>query len=99
MDKGVRAKEIDMPADKWDVIDIPWADAYKILEYFVATDGHTYGWTSLITSQMFNMNKKDNDSQFCSEWCAAALDIPNSPSYNPESLADIIKFISYKYNQ
>ena len=87
MDKGVRAKVIELEPDKWDVIDLPWAEAAAVLEYFKATDRNTYGWFSMVVSQLFNRNQVDSDSQFCSEWCASALGLPNPSTYSPKTLA------------
>ena len=92
MDKGVRAKVIDLDPEKWDVIDLPWADAVAVVDYFKATDSNTYGWFSLIGSQLFNRNQTDKTSQFCSEWCAAALGLPNPSTYSPQTLADSCRF-------
>lgn len=87
MDGGVRAKAINLDPQKWDIVDLPWANALDIKYYFAKTDGHTYGYTSLITSQLFNRNQTDEDSQFCSEWCANALRLPNAVSLSPGMLA------------
>lgn len=94
MDKGVRGTLIDLSPDKWDVIDLPWANAAEVLAYFRRTDGFSYGWFSLIWSQVFNSNETDEDSQFCSEWCAAALGLPNPASYSPATLAAMCLFLS-----
>lgn len=101
MDKGVRRKDvgvaedqIELTADKWDVVDLPWADAGMIKEYFEKTDGYTYGWWSLVTSQLFNLNRAANKSQFCSEWCASALGFENSASYSPETLSDMVLYLN-----
>ena len=87
MDKGVRAKVIELEPDKWDVIDLPWAEAAAVVEYFKATDRNSYGWFSMVFSQLFNRNQVDSDSQFCSEWCASALGLPNPSTYSPKTLA------------
>ena len=87
MDKGVRGKVIDLDLAKWDLIELPWADPKQIKYYFEQTDGHTYGWLSLIKSQVFNRNLSIEDSQFCSEWCANALGLPNAVSLSPGMLA------------
>lgn len=92
MDKGVRAKVIDLDPDKWDVIEQPWADAVAVVEYFKATDSNTYGWLSLIGGQLFNRNQTDIGSQFCSEWCASALGIPSPSIYSPGALADACRW-------
>lgn len=93
MDKGVRAKVIDLEPDKWDVIDLPWSDQGAVLEYFAKTDSNTYGWLSLIGGQLFNRNQTDSDSQFCSEWCAAALGLPNPSIHSPKTLADACRYM------
>ena len=93
MDKGVRAKVIDLEPDKWDVIELPWADAVAVVNYFKATDSNTYGWLSLIGSQLFNRNQTDIGSQFCSEWCASALGLPNPSIHSPKTLADECRYV------
>jgi hypothetical protein len=93
MDKGVRAKVIDLDPEKWDLIDLPWTDTGAVLDYFKATDSNTYGWFSMIFSQLFNRNQSDSDSQFCSEWCAAALGLPNSSTYSPKTLGDACRYM------
>ncbi|VVO24251.1 hypothetical protein [Pseudomonas fluorescens] len=93
MDKGVRAKVIELEPEKWDVIDLPWADAGTVLKYFAKTDGFSYGWFSMIFSQLFNRNQTDGDSQFCSEWCAAAVGIPNPSIHSPKTLADACRYM------
>lgn len=99
MDKGVRRKrvgqspvEISLGAH-WDLIALPWADAAAILRYFDATDSDTYGWPSLIASQVFNRNRHTAHAQFCSEWCAAALGLPSPSSYSPATLGNMCGFV------
>lgn len=94
MDGGVRGKIIDMPPDKWDFLELPWADADGVIKYFKETDHHKYGWLGLITGQLFNLNRAKSDTQFCSQWCAGALGIPNATSYSPETLSTMVNYIT-----
>lgn len=101
MDKGVRRKrvgsgvgEISLAPDKWDLIDLPWAEVQRVLDYFKETDHYRYGWPSLAMSQMLNLNRPVEGAQFCSEWCAAALGLPNPSAYNPRTLGDTCGFVS-----
>lgn len=91
MDKGVRSKkvpeEIELDPEKWDLIPIPQANPDRIRAYFEMTDANTYGWFSMIGSQLFNRGRTDEHSQFCSEWCASALGLPNPSIYSPGSLS------------
>lgn len=99
MDKGVRRKrvgfgadEISLREDHWDRIELPWADADAIVRYFEATRGDRYGWPSLIASQVFNRNQTSDHAAFCSEWDAAALELPNPSIYNPGTLGDFCRW-------
>jgi hypothetical protein len=93
MDGGVRAKVINLDPSKWDVIELPWADPQRVKGYFAKTDGHTYGYVSMVTSQMLNRNQADIGSQFCSEWCANALGLPSGVTLNPGTLATWAEYL------
>ena len=94
MDKGVRRKTITLDPAKWDVIDLPWADADRVLRYFHATRKHNYGWASLLTSQLLNLNREVGEAPFCSQWCAEALGLPNPVTYGPRTLGELCTYIS-----
>jgi hypothetical protein len=94
MDKGVRAKVIDLDPAKWDVIDLPWANAAQVLRYFQATRKHNYGWASMAASQVLNLNRELGDAPFCSQWCAAAMKLPNPVSYSPRTLGELCLYIN-----
>jgi len=93
MDGGVRCKAIDLDPDKWDVIDLPWADTAQIVSYFHETDHHRYGWVGLICSQLFNLNRETAGAQFCSQWCGAALGLPAPASLSPRTLGEWCAYI------
>lgn len=94
MDKGVRCTQIELDPDKWDVIDLPWANSDRVLAYFKDTDSNTYGWFSLIASQVFNRNQTDKGSQFCSEWCANALGLPDAATFSPQTLGNTCRYMA-----
>jgi len=96
MDKGVRRKRIDLKPDKWDLIELPWANAADVQHYFAQTDHYRYGWPSLITSQLFNLNRAVKGAEFCSEWCAKAVGLPSASSYSPGSLGEICGWVVRK---
>ena len=94
MDGGVRRKKIYLDPEKWDVIDLPWADTSKIEAYFFETDHHKYGWVGLITAQLLNSGRGGDHAQFCRQWCAAALGMPVPASLSPASLGAWVHFIN-----
>lgn len=99
MDKGVRRKLIDLHDGKWDLVELPFADANFIRDYFYKTDHHAYGWLGLIRSQLFNRNRPAERAQFCSEWCANALGLPNAPSYSPASISKQAQYLASIYGK
>lgn len=97
MDKGVRRKLIDLHSGNWDLIELPWADAEYARDYFDRTDDQSYGWGALITSQFLNLGLSSSGSQFCSEWCAAAIGVPNPSAYNPQTLGELARMLNDVY--
>ena len=93
MDGGVRSKIIDLGSGNWDLIDLPWADADSVLEHFQRTDHVRYGLISLAFSQLLNRNRVSQGAQFCSEWCADALGLPNPATYSPATLMGLCGYI------
>lgn len=89
-DKGVRAKVIDPKPGHWDLIPLPSHLAARILKHFEATKGDSYGWLELLRCQILNTNFSQTGAAFCSEWCAAAIGIPNPASYSPRTLAELV---------
>ena len=91
-DGGVRGKAMALPADKWDVIDLPWADAGVVQSWFDRHSNDRYGWIDLILCQILGM-RRDGRGAFCSEACAAALRYPNPTRFSPQTLADECRYI------
>lgn len=92
MDKGVRRKLIDLNSGNWDLVALPWADPERVRDYFDKTDHLAYGWLGLVTSQIFNLGLSSSKAQFCSEWCASALQIPNPSAYSPQTIYELCGF-------
>ena len=101
MDGGVRCKavgsgkdQISLKPEHWDLVPLPWADAGKIIRYFARTEHYRYGWVSLITSQILNRNMSIPSTSFCSQWCAAALGVPDTAIYSPNSFGNLSRYIN-----
>jgi hypothetical protein len=86
-DGGVRAKVMALPSDRWDVIDLPWADVDRVTDWFIQHERDRYGWLDLITSQLFGM-QRDGRGEFCSEACAKALGLRGATRLSPQGLLD-----------
>ncbi|MHB0820128.1 hypothetical protein ACYCFK_17860 [Stutzerimonas stutzeri] len=93
MDGGVRRKQISLDPEGWDVMSLPWADDQQVQDFFTATDHYRYGWLGLILSQLFNLNRTQDKAQFCSQWCAAALNLPSPATYSPVTLGALCGFV------
>ena len=93
MDKGVRSKVIDLKPDHWDLVALPGVTESEVLAYFEKTKGQKYSWLDLILSQIFNWNHDEDGAAFCSDWCAAALGIPNPTMHSPKTLGALVSWV------
>ena len=93
-DGGVRGKVMALPADKWDVIDLPWADEYAAQRWFNQHAHDRYGFADLLLCQLFGM-RRDSRGVFCSEACAAALGLPDPTRFSPGELATFCDYIAH----
>jgi len=90
MDGGVRAKQIEFNTDHWDFVELPWAEPHRVESLMRDTHGEPYGWLDLIWRQVLN-RPGNSRGWFCSEWCAAALGLPNPQQYSPATLGEYCK--------
>ena len=86
----MRAKRIDWRAERWDFVELPWASEAHVKQFYAQTQDELYGWMDLLKRQFFN-RAGNSPGWFCSEWCAAAMDIPNPQLYSPATLGDYCK--------
>lgn len=94
MDGGVRKKSINLDPDKWDLIDLDVFSESQVLYYFEKTKGNKYGWLDLLINQLFNKADNRSKSDFCSEWIAAALGIPDSVIHSPKTLCNLVLWVN-----
>lgn len=92
-DGGVRGKVMALPADRWDLVDLPWADADAVLDWFARHENDKYGFTDLLTSQLLGM-QRDGRGVFCSEACAKALGLRGATRLSPQGLLDACLYIN-----
>lgn len=81
-----------LPADTWDVVELPWADPASCQAWFNEHAHDKYGFADLILCQLFGM-RRDAHGVFCSEACAAAIGLPDPTGFSPASLRDLCRYI------
>ena len=93
---GVYAFAESLDSADYDAVDLPetLASTADIQNYYVLTKGLPYGYVDLVVNQVFNLELSDAKASFCSEWCANALKIPRAEIYNPNSLFDLVNYLS-----
>lgn len=85
-DGGVRAKEIHFKSDRWDIIDVP-GDPKEIVHWFSEHHGQKYDWFGAIKT-VFPLSPNYGSKWFCSEACAAALQLKREKWFDPGDLAE-----------
>lgn len=87
-DGGVRKKIMELPSDRWDLIEIG-VKYNSILNFYHKTIGCKYDLCGAIGVVTRFGNVKSR--YFCSEWCAEALKLKQPHKYSPNSLYNYLK--------
>ena len=89
-DGGVRCKVMPLPAAKWDLIPLPSTpEAHERLQRaWAETQGQGYDLRGAL-GIAFGL-RHNRRRWFCSEWCAAALGLPDGWRWSPNDLAAIV---------
>ena len=89
-DKGVRCKVMPLPSAKWDLIPLlSTPEAHEQLQrVWTATEGQGYDLMGAL-GIAFGL-PQNRRRWFCSEWCAAALGLPDGWRWSPNDLAAIV---------
>ncbi len=88
-DGGVRAKQILLKPDSWDLVELR-IDPAKPAEFIRERIGAQYDYKGIFLSQVLALGRHDESRWFCSEICAAALDLPNPQRVSPQFLFDVV---------
>lgn len=89
-DKGVRVKDMELPLDRWDLIELTQFNVSQIKRFYNKTKGCKYDFLGALGVVLhFGNNKK---RYFCSEWCAEALGLPEPHKFSPNSLYRYLRF-------
>jgi len=85
-DGGVRGVSRKLVPGRWLVVEFD-GDSKPAIQYIRGRIGTPYGWLDLLTGQLLGM-RRDHRGVFCSEACAKALGLRNSPRMSPQGLLD-----------
>ncbi len=88
-DGGVRVKEMELAADKWDLIALSPSVSQSARRLYERTGGLGYDWPGALGVVLKSPHSKRR--WFCSEWCAAAIGLPDAHNYTPAALARAVK--------
>lgn len=88
-DGGVRAKRILLKPESWDLVELP-IDPAKPTRFIRARIGAQYDYRGILLSLVLALGRHDEARWFCSEICAAALDLPDPQRVSPQLLFDVV---------
>lgn len=92
-DHGVRCKlQTYLSEEDWDIIPIHFNNGESILHYYSQTKDNPYGWKDLFQAQIIGRTTANNHGDFCSEWCLAALGLPNAAGYRVGQVKEIVEW-------
>lgn len=86
-DGGVRCKKMDLPSDRWDLLEIELSNQ-TIVDFYQKTKGMRY---DLIGALGVVLKIRDSKTKyFCSEWCAECFGYDNPQRISPNKLFKLI---------
>lgn len=85
-DGGVRVKTMPLPSDKWDLLPVPDEVAARTAKLYSQTKGADYDLAGIVGIALKTRHSRRR--WFCSEWCAAALDLYRPETYTPQMPAE-----------
>lgn len=94
---GVRFKRIAIDPAKWDVIELPYADVQKVIDFCLKHEGKAYDWRHIFTffsvillgvilNQFINQGE---DHWTCGELIGAALGFELPEIFDPKTLSAV----------
>lgn len=99
LDGGVRFKNIALPADKWDVIDVPGLDPERLRQWFKDHAGEPYDVRGLLDFVLPFPVGNCKRGWFCDEACAAAMGLHRSAHFDPNDFAAILEYVGGTWAQ
>ena len=85
----MRVKKMDLPSEKWDLIELPGVTAADLDRVWQAAQGKKYDWSGAIGTVL--KIRQRPDKWFCSEFCASVMGIDDGWRFSPNDLAAIAK--------
>ena len=93
LDGGVRVKDIVYDPDHWDIVDVPWANAEKAVEWFQDHMGQGYDVVGLV-GFVARRVEDDRNKYFCSEAVAASLGLADAWRFDPNTLYPVLALMA-----
>lgn len=95
-DGGVRCKRMELPSDKWDLIELPKPNLTygRTMKLWRETKGRKYDIKGVLAVKSIFRSLKFRQSPnkwFCSEWCAYVIGFGEPFLYSPVDLAEAMK--------
>ncbi|WP_224826303.1 hypothetical protein [Cognatishimia sp. MH4019] len=88
-DGGVRVKRILLKPESWDLVELR-IDPVNPAQFIHDRIGAQYDYKGILLSQVLALGRHYESRWFCSEICAAALDLPNPQRVSPQFLFDVV---------
>lgn len=95
-DGGVRARLVEPDPDAWDFLPVPGLHPARVEQLLASEAGCGYDWVGILGSQILPAGLESRRRWFCSEFCAAALDLPHPSRYSPGQLAELVAWASLR---
>lgn len=90
---GVRAKNIFLRSEAWDMVLVPCDNVYAV-DFIETKIGKKYDYKAILLTQLINLGAEDPDKWFCSEIIAGAIQLNGDHPmhwYSPKRLMQAVR--------
>jgi hypothetical protein len=97
LDGGVRSKCMPLPAERWHLTPLPSEVAERARELHKAQEAAAYDWWGVARFGAAVLFRKEHPQRwFCSEFCAAAMGLPDPWRWTPADLKIIAELLAQR---
>jgi hypothetical protein len=91
VDGGVRAKNMKLSPQKWEILPMPWVSEDDVFEFWKAHKGTGYDWAGVVRFLFPWLRAQSKTRWFCTECVAAIAGYPDAWRFSPAEFHIIVE--------
>ncbi len=98
VDGGVRCKRMQLSADRWDIVSLPWVSLETVLACYEEAKDRKYDYFGVSRFALPFATREHPDRDFCSEYAARVVGLADPWRFSPQCLHVTVVQLLNTYN-